>query len=352
MKKLTLMSLAVFSFATDLRYALHQNHAYSMPKNKTLITAEYQKLNNTIDVLKLKEQELGSSAAKYGAIGDLTGYKFGITYGMLDKLTLNANIAKQDIEYGAGTLTNKRFETFARYNFYQNFFAQRALSIDIGMITDKADDLSYSNKALMENMAKKLINAKSVTINPNNIKIKKQDGSLDVLTITQKPEIISKDMQDTSIYLKLLNEHKIATATYVTYFIKGTYTKIKTTVTANDELVKIAKTHGYDLVKNLDRDEKALSVGFNFSAGTKWIFEFEYYYTRFFRDKGLDYINYNHVINMDLIKPINKRWFIFAGGKIMYRQFNGEIPYLYNKYSQTTFDHKYGYARAGVGFIF
>jgi len=58
------------------------------------------------------------------------------------------------------------------------------------------------------------------------------------------------------------------------------------------------------------------------------------------------------VINATLAKHIGENWMIYGGVKLMYRQFNGEIPYLYNTYTQSTFDHKYGYVRFGIGYRF
>ena len=356
MKKLFLTLLFINLWGYNLKYALHSSHAFPFLPHKTLLIFEYQKLNDTIDVLNIKSQELGDTVSKYASIGDMDGYKLSITYGLNNKTTLFFKINPQNIQYGNGTLKNKRYEIFGRYNFYQNDFLNTAYSFDIGGIINKADDIRYSNKNLMENLAVKILkekkpNVKSVEINPTNIKIHYiGTKNKDIIGITQTPFIEVNDMKDMSYYIKALYEKKINNI-FLTLFTKLNFTKIHTTVKANDELVQKAKEK-FDLDKNLDRNEKSLNIGFNISGGIDYVFEFEYYYTKIFRESGLDYIDYNHVVKLDIIKPINKSWFIFAGGKVMYRQFNGEIPYLYNKYSQTTFDHKYGYARAGVGFLF
>jgi hypothetical protein len=159
-------------------------------------------------------------------------------------------------------------------------------------------------------------------------------------------------MKDKSLYLKLISEKKLTTTSYIAFFIKYQHTSITTTIKANKELTEKGKEQGYNLHKNFDRDENSIDIGFNIMGGLNYIVEFEYYLTTIKRDKELGYINYNHTINLDIMKPINKNWFAYVGGKIMYRQFNGDIPYLYNKYSQTTFDHKYGFARVGIGVTF
>ena len=36
----------------------------------------------------------------------------------------------------------------------------------------------------------------------------------------------------------------------------------------------------------------------------------------------------------------------------MFQQFNSSLPYLYNKYTQTQFDKKYGFAKFGLAYKF
>ena len=351
MKRLLFLSCFSFLFGDSLKYALHNSHAFPFVKNKTLITLEYQKLNDTIDVLNIKDQELGDSISDYASIGDMDGYKVNITYGFSEKITLNACVNVQNIEYGSGKLKNKKYEIFGRYNFFQNPFSKLAASIDIGGITNQGNDIVYDDINLLNNLGHKISSDfKLVESNGKYYIIKPATG--EYLLLTQKPYISIENLEDFTFYGKINIEKKFSNHFFLNGFIKLNTTSIKTHITANPELVKKAKDYGYDLDLNLDRSETSVNIGFNVTYGINYIWEFEYYYTKIFRDKDLDYIDYNHVVNLDVIKPLNKNWFIYAGGKVMYRQFNGEIPYLYNKYSQTTFDHKYGYARAGVGFVF
>ena len=353
MKKYLLSIIGINLFGMNLNYALHQTHAFPFIKRKTEVILEYQKLNDTIDILNIKEQELGS-LSNYGSIGDMNGYKINITHGLTDKITLNANINKQDIEYGDSTLSNKRLEIFTRYNFLQNELAKTALSVDIGGIVNYADKIIISNNNYLKSLAKKFLNVKDVIISNNKIGVIKNDGTTEILNLNNPPSIDIDNLNDKTIYLNFLAEKKYGNL-YLCGFFKINYTNINTTIKANINPADAStqeKLKKYNLVKNLDRNEKSINVGFNISWGVNYIFEVEYYYSKFFRDSGLDYIDYNHVVNIDVVKPFNKKWFIYAGGKVMYRQFNGEIPYLYNKYSQTTFDHKYGFARVGIGFVF
>jgi hypothetical protein len=94
-------------------------------------------------------------------------------------------------------------------------------------------------------------------------------------------------------------------------------------------------------------------AGFNYTLeGSKTIYEFGFEYDKFIRDDGLDYIDYNYIFDLSITRLLNEHIALSLGSRIMYRQLNGQIPYLYNKYSQNSYDHKYGYAFAGILFTY
>ena len=228
------------------------------------------------------------------------------------------------------------------------------MSFDFGIKFNKADNINYDNPKYLEILAKKFLNVKNIKIQNNKIGVIKNNGETEILNLKNNPSIKLSNMKDISPFITLSAEKEFQYA-FVSLFSTLSYTKISTDIKANinpaNDATK-AKLKNYKLSKNLDRNENTLNIGFNITTKTPVITEFSYKYLRIFRDKGLNYINYNHIINLDFIKPVKKNWFVYLGGKLMYRQFNGVIPYLYNKYSQTTFDHKYGWARIGVGYYF
>ena len=349
MKKL-IIGLAVLAYSEGLRYGIETNHAYPMI-NKTFITFEYQKLNDTVDILNLKEQELKGSLSNYASIGDMNGYKLNILKGFDDKYTAGLSLQKQSIAYGTGDLINKQLDTFFRYNFFQNDFDHKAYSIDIGATINKGDDIVYDDIDFLNSLGHK-ISPKFDIVKSSTNKYYIIDDNGNYVQLQDAPYLSINDMADQTLYIRLLKEYKFKDSLLLNYFIKFNMTSITTKINANDELANKAKEYGYELNKNLDRKEKSINIGFNVLAGTNYLFEFGYYYTKIFRDDDLDLVDYNHVINLSLSKVINRHWLIYAGGKIMYRQFNGEIPYLYNKYTQSTFEHKYGYAKVGFGYMF
>ena len=351
MKKLSIIVISTFAFSANMKYTLHSDHAFTMPKGKTLVIFEYQKVNKTLDIFHIEDKSLTNS---FGGIGDLSGFAFKIYYGIKENLTGIGIIQKQKITYGSGNLNNLFLKADEKYQFFSNFENTNALSLDFGIKFNKAGNINYTNKKYLETLAKKFLDVKNVKIQNNKIGIVKNNGTTEILNLTSPPSIELSNMKDITPFINFTVEKEFQYA-FFSAFTGMSYTKIYTDIKANinpaDESTK-EKISKYNLSKNLDRNEKTLNIGFNITTKTPIIMELSYKYLRIFRNKGLNYINYNHIINLDFIKPVKKNWFVYLGGKLMYRQFNGVIPYLYNQYSQTTFDHKYGYARIGVGYYF
>ena len=351
MKKLSIILISTFAFSSNIKYALHSNHAFTMPEGKKIFIFEYQKSNKTLDIFHLRDDDISKT---FGGVGDLDGIKLKTYYGIKNNFTSIGEFQFQKIEYGDGNLKNFFLKLDAKKLLFTNLDKTNAFSVDIGIKINKAQDITYDNPKYLETLAKKFLNVKNVTILNNKIGVVKNDGTTEILNLKSPPSITISNMKDFTPFINFTVEKEFQYA-FFSVFTGISYTKIYTDIKANinpaDESTK-EKISKYNLSKNLDRDEKTLNIGFNITTKTPIIMELSYQYLRIFRDKDLDYINYNHIIDLDFIKPINDNIFIYLGGKLLYRQFNGVIPYLYNKYSQTTFDHKYGWARVGIGYCF
>lgn len=109
-----------------------------------------------------------------------------------------------------------------------------------------------------------------------------------------------------------------------------------------------------DFPLDLARDERFYKIGAQVTVaplcGAFW--NLVYSYERIERGAGLAYIDDNHVVSGDLIVPLGAAWALSLGGTVWQRQFNGEIPLLYSRYTKTTFDHAYALARLGLLYVF
>jgi hypothetical protein len=344
-------------YAQNLNYAVNDIHTLTVPKGKVSISLSKQLMNDTVDVLKIKESEFGNNS-KFDAIGDLDGNAIRLRYGISDKLMLNLNYEKQNIQYSDNTMTNTKEDIYLRYNIfqYQNTVFNSGISIDVGYVRNKLDDFYLRDLTQINELGQKL----SKKLGVSEFKLQESPlGGYELIDskgapfpLKDNPWIALKDTSDESKYIRLLTGFYTKQST-MDFFVGLKTTEIKNIITTNNELLIGAKTKGYDLEQNLARSEKMYMAGFNYSVEhNKFLYEFGFEYDKFIRDDGLDYIDFNYIFDMNITRYINENLSIFVGTKIMYRQLNGQIPYLYNEHTQTSYDHKYGYANAGIQFNF
>jgi hypothetical protein len=108
-----------------------------------------------------------------------------------------------------------------------------------------------------------------------------------------------------------------------------------------------------ELPIDLSRNESYWKGGFSVFLRTPFrtLTYLEYSYVRLNRDADLGYVNYNHIVRAKIDYFLKSNVILSVGGEYLHRQFNGQIPFMYNKYSQTNFDHRYGWAEVGVVFL-
>ncbi len=364
---LTLLLTCVSLYAQkNLNYAVGDIHTLTVPKGQLSISLSSYLMNDTVDVLDIKESELGNSTS-YDSIGDLDGYGLKIRYGIKDDLMLHLSVTNHNIQYSSNSLKNQNIDTFIRFNAIQEQYAifNSGISLDVGYVENKLEDFYLSDLAQLNDLARNIFGDSSLPIEQiedNNDPILSLGDYYipnlntvdpnDKVKLDEKPWVALKDTSDQSYYLRILTGMHFKQST-LDFYTGVKKTKIKNLITANNDLISKATLQGYTIEQLLNRDETMYMAGFNYSyEKNRYIYEFGFEYDKFKRDSGLDYIDFNYIFDASVTKYINKNISIFAAGKIMYRQFNGQIPYLYNEYSQTSYDHKYGYAQAGIQFNF
>jgi hypothetical protein len=345
--------------ATEHALTTSDIRSFPLPQDRIGIRANYNRINDTIDIFDIKQKELGSTA-KFGSIGDSSGLDLSLAYGASEFYSFYYNFERLNLHYIDSTLKNNKNELYAKVNIYQNpmaFF--ETLSADIGFVRNSASDLDIKDKTQLNKMIEKVNPIPGLTIDGSTIKYKNSAITL-LDPVTNKavsPFVRIGDMADNSLYLRLLTGFHYET-NIVDLYSGLKYTSISTRVSLEPEKVIEAsainntlKNKGYAPV-DLDRNEKTFFLGFNYTVEfSSFIFDFNYeYLTIWGRGDDIKKTDDNHIINSALSYIINKNLLVFVGGKLLLHQFNGVIPYLYNKYTKNKYDKKYGYAK--VGFVY
>lgn len=336
--------------AQNGHYAMGEMHTLTLPKGEGEVYFIYSKLNDQLDLLNLKKKELASIGTT-ASIGDYKGYTLGVLYAFTDKLMFSYSHEKQTLEYTSAQLHNTKDNLYIRYNYLQNSSAifNSGITFDLGIEQNKLDNFYFKELNTINQLISKvpsLPDVKIEQVNGDYIVSHKDGTSPNVLT--DAPYIALENTQDQSVYFRALTG--MHSPNYMLDFYLGyKKTKIKSVLTTSQEILD----KNSDLRQILDRTEQVVSAGVNYAVQiNSFIYEINYEYEIFLRDAGLDYMPDNHIVNANISYKVNKHFLLSIGGKFMYRQLNGQIPYLYNQYTQTAYDHKYGYADFGVKYKF
>lgn len=342
-------------FSQNINYGVLNKHAFVLPKDKVEIKSAYLKVNDTIDVLNIKEKELGSLSSLGSSIGDMNGYDFEVRYGITSKDSLFVNYKRYNVEYSDTTLKNDKINIFNRHNLSSNNYSFiNSLYVDVGYTQDSSSPIAISNESLLNSMIKKIRPSSSISL---------KDGTIvsgdTTLSLYDKdynkihPYIAIENLASKSYYTRVLFGKKISDYSFLDIYFGYLTSDIKTKIVFKPNDIKALNSFISSYTKNLDRDEQSANVGFVYIGQfDKNIFEFNYEYTKIFRDSSVSGIDYSHSIESTISRVIDKNLLFYLGGKLMMQQFNSEIPYLYNKYTASQFDKKYGYAQIGILYSF
>ncbi len=353
-----LLTLNTLSYATEHALTTSDIRSFPLKKGHIGIRANYNRINDDIDIFDIKQKELGSTA-NFGTIGDATGLDLSLAYGAGEFYSLFYNYERLNLHYIDSVLHNNKNDLYLKVNIYQNpmnFF--ETFSADIGYVRNSSDDLDIKSTQQLNTMIQKVNPIPGLSIDGTEIKYKNSS----IIFLDPKtnkavsPFVRIGDLSDNSLYLRLLTGFSYETNIFDIYAgLK--YTSIDTKITIEPKNVNtlqdILRKKGYEPV-DLSRNEKSFFLGFNYTVEfSSFIFDANYEYLNIWgRSDDIKKTQDNHILNSALSYIVNKRLLVFLGGKLMLHQFNGVIPYLYNKYTKNKYDKKYGYAKIGIVYNF
>jgi len=351
-----LFSLGVTLSANEPAMTTAPVRSFTLDRGDMSVKVSYNRVNNTIDIFDLKQKELGTTG-NFGTIGDSSGLDISLAYGASEFYAFFYNYEHLNLHYIDSQLKNNKNDLFVKVLVYRNpmaFF--ETFTADIGYVRNSADDLDIKDSTQLNKMIQKVNPIPGLSINGSVISYKNKT-LIYYDAVTNKPIspfVRIGDLQDNSLYFRLLTGFNYET-NIVDLYTGLKYTKINTTVSIEPHDAEPMNTQlrnaGYEPV-NLDRNEKTWFLGFNYTVEFgNFILDTNYeYLTIWGRNSALKKTDDNHIVNAALSYIVNKNLLVFVGGKLMLHQFNGVIPYLYNKYTKNKYDKKYGYAK--VGFVY
>jgi len=345
---------STITYAQNINYIVSDKHSFTMKKGALDIKSAYLKINDTIDVFNIKDRVAGDS--NYDSVGDLDGYEFGVRYGISARDTILVDYQLWNVSYDDSPLKNQKIKILNRYNLVSSkdsFF--NAFSIDVGYIRDSSKPLNITSDSSLNALIQKVKPGTTVKLN-DGVLVK--DGSTfaiyDKTGNIIKPYLSIENLKSDSYLARILVGKVLSPNNIIDFYIGAKFIDIKTSIDfyPKDNALLNSFIGDYKSV-NLDRTEKSVELGFLYTLKVyKTIFEFNYEYTKIFRDKDVSYTDENTVIETTLAQELTKNALLYLGVRVMMQQFNTDVPYLYTKYTKTKFDKMYGFASFGALYRF
>ncbi|MBF0225199.1 MAG: hypothetical protein HQK76_07060 [Desulfobacterales bacterium] len=322
------------------------------------VSLDYIAINDTTDIFNIRDNMLSGVSSEYQSqnLGDLTGFSFIANLELSKKILINSSFFLRSFEYGYNTTTVNSMGLYIKQNLSNTDNAFMSTSVDYGLnFNISADQFLKSNNEINLLIGRFSSNVK-IRIEETYIWFDKIGADYSISYGVPKsekppPYISNENMQDLSIYIRFITgkEFKLC---FPNIFIELGKTYITYEIHSNipDYMPDMGSIDIPKIPMNLGRNEEYLKVGSSISVNLPFNFlaYLEYDYIKFFRESELRYIDYNYIVKADINYIFRKKIVFRIGGNYYHRHLNGIIPFLYNKYTQTTFDHRYGTIHAGI----
>ena len=236
------------------------------------------------------------------------------------------------------------------------------LALDMGIRVNWASEMLYNDQNEINAIVQRMAPGTNVGIRiDQNFVWFDQDVNAGRISLgaprrgRSDPQVSIGDLKDFSPYVRLTGG-KIWGRFFPNLFIECGHTEISSNIdTTLTEY--IPENFQDDLPRfpiELSRSENYIKTGMGLyiKLPFKTLFQFEYDHLKLYRGDNLGYMDDNNIIKSDISYFVTPALGFHLGGIYFERQLNGEVPFLYNKYTQTTFDHPYGYAHMGLTYFF
>jgi len=320
------------------------------------LSVDYLVMNESVDIFDLRNEELDSVSAdlRSTSLGDLEGGRVLVNFGLFATTNLHAEYARRDIEMGVAEFEIDTAELSLRQGVPLPWTAHGlALAFEGGARANRADDLRFTRVRDIDRYVSRIDPDVTVTETASHVIITTGDGTVFSPKAGKPPlNIELEEMGDRTLFLRLLLGAQVGRFTPSAFFEYG-HTHIDTRIDSNVAAFiggSVAGEVAGRFPLDLDRSEDYWKGGaqLSWSVLDEVTLQLAYEYLRLHRESGLDAADDNHIVKADLTWMFIPHMGLNLGGVYYRRQLNGVIPFLYNQFSKTTFDHEYGVLSLGL----
>lgn len=324
-----------------------------MPVGQVEVSALHLRMDDRIDLFDVREREISAQTAQsFTGLGDLKGARLLANWGLLPATQLHGEYSWRNLDNGLLKMDIHSYELSVRRLLLPGASGHPSWSLDLGTRINLAGDQTIGSIAGIDSFVKRINRNYSVSQSPTHLIIGNGSGTAFFPKASTPPLQVSlEDLSDITPFLRASCGWTLG-AWEPALFLELGRSWIDSRIDSNINSIvgTLLTTSAADFPLVLDRTETYAKTGFNLYGpgpfGTRGNLRYEY--LRIDRSEELDAVKENHILKADLILPLTPRWALNLGATYYRRQFNGVIPFLYNRYTQTSFDHDYGTAHLGV----
>lgn len=327
---------------------------------------DYLGMNETLDVFNVKQSRRKSVSSKVSSdgLGDLEGGRVMVSYGVTDQLMVSGGYQYQrfDVTFADLSIDTYDLDITRRHNFYGRPNTDTAyLFGTVGVRHHRSADFSTERIDDIDYLAGKISSRVRVSEESGRIVIRYGDITYSSPKVnpdgTHKPPLALgiENLNDTTLYLRS------GVGRRWERFNIALLAEVGAT-TIHGQVVHNLKDYGVDedspllrdINSDLDRSEQYVKAGIDLYYETLFgvAGHLSYIYQQIYRESRLSDYNRNHTLSAELIFRISRAFALTVGGEYYRNQYNGHIPLLYNRYTQSTFSRDYGVVKAGMTMVF
>lgn len=334
-------------------YFLDFSRVAVLPVGVVEFTALHLRMDDHIDLFDFREGEISAQTAQtFAGLGDLKGARVLANWGLLPATQLHGEYSWRNLDNGLLKMDIDSYELSVRQLWRPGSTGRLALAVDFGARINRSGDQSIRSIPEIDLLVKRINRNFSISQTPTHLVISNGPGTAFFPRAnTPQLQVSVEDLSDFSPFVRGSCGWPLG-AWEPALFVELGRSWIDTTIDSNlNQIIGTTfSTAEAEFPLQLDRVETYAKAGFNLYGpgpfGSRGNLRYEY--LRLDRSAELDAVKENHILKADLVLPVTPHWALNLGATYYRRQLNGVIPFLYNRYTQSTYDHDYGTAHLGV----
>lgn len=334
-------------------YFLDFGRVSVLPVGAVELTALHLRMDDHIDLFDFREREISAQSAKtFSGLGNLKGARLLANWGVFPATQLHGEYSWRNLDNGLLKMDIDSYELSARQLVRSASEGRSGWAIDFGGRINRSGDQTIRSIDEIDLFVKRINRNYAVSETPSHLVL--GNGSATAFfpkATTPQLEVSVEDMADITPFVRGSCGWSLG-AWEPAIFAELGRSWIDSTIDSNlNQIVGTTfTTVAADFPLHQDRVENYAKAGFNLYGpgpfGSRGNLRYEY--LRLDRPSGLDAVNYNHSLKADLVLPVARQWALNLGATYYRRQLNGVIPFLYNRYTQSSYDHDYGTVHLGL----